>query len=122
GRVLSRAGSAGLGNRRRSRVRRAEEYSARVPAIAIVPWFLPGSLFPIAALPSFLPWVARLLPLTHALALIRYGLLGDSSGLHGIWHGSNVTAMAAGSLAVVAVFAVLLTAVSVRVFTRAALR
>jgi ABC-type polysaccharide/polyol phosphate export permease len=103
-------------------VPRAEEYIARVPAIAIVPWFLAGSLFPIAALPPFLTWVARFLPLTHALALIRYGLLGDSSGLHGIWQGNNVTAMAAGSLAVVALFAAVLTAVSVRVFKRAALR
>ncbi len=26
------------------------------PAIAIVPWFLAGSLFPITALPTFLTW------------------------------------------------------------------
>ena len=35
-----------------SRVPKAEEYIARVPAIAIVPWFLAGSLFPIGALPA----------------------------------------------------------------------
>ena len=29
-----------------------EEYIARLPAIAIVPWFLAGSLFPISALPG----------------------------------------------------------------------
>jgi ABC-2 type transport system permease protein len=120
--LLFTAGMAGVAETLASRVPRAEEYIARVPAIAIVPWFLAGSLFPIAALPSFLTWVARFLPLTHALALIRYGLLGDSSGLHGIWQGSNVTAMAAGSLAVVALFAALLMVVSVRVFKRAALR
>jgi ABC-type polysaccharide/polyol phosphate export permease len=113
---------AGVGETLASRVPRAEEYIARVPAIAIVPWFLAGSLFPIAALPGFLTWIARFLPLTHALALIRYGLLDDSSGLHGIWHGSSAPAMAAASLAVVGLFAAVLTTVSVRVFTRAALR
>jgi len=53
---------------------------------------------------------------------MRYGLLGDSSGLHAIWKLSDPTAMAGLSLAVVALFAALLTAVSIRVFTRAALR
>jgi len=105
-----------------SRVPEAEEYIARVPAIAIVPWFLAGSLFPISALPGFLAWFARLLPLTHGLALMRYGLLGDSTGLANIWGMGSATAMAALSLAVVSVFAVLLLAVAVRVFTRSALR
>jgi ABC-type polysaccharide/polyol phosphate export permease len=93
-----------------------------VPAIAILPWFLAGALFPIGALPGFLEWIARFLPLTHGLALMRYGLLGDAAGLHAIWHLSDPTAMAALSLAVVAVFAAALTAVSIRVFSRAALR
>ena len=35
-----------------SRMPKAEEYIARVPAIAIVPWFFAGSLFPIGALPG----------------------------------------------------------------------
>jgi ABC-type polysaccharide/polyol phosphate export permease len=105
-----------------SRVPRAEEYIARLPAIAIVPWFLAGSLFPITALPLVLEWIARFLPLTHALALMRYGLLDDSSGLQSIWRSSDVTLMAFLSLLVVAAFAVLLTAASIRVFTRAAVR
>jgi ABC-2 type transport system permease protein len=103
-----------------SRVPKQEEYIARVPAIAILPWFLAGSLFPIAALPSVLTWVARLLPLTHGLALMRYGLLGDSSGLHNIWRMGSAPEMAALSLAVVGVFAIALTAGSIRVFTRSA--
>jgi ABC-2 type transport system permease protein len=103
-----------------ARVPKAEEYIARVPAIAIVPWFLAGSLFPITALPLVMSWVARFLPLTHALALMRYGLLGDSSGLVNIWPGHDVTLMASLSLLVVAVFAGLLTTVSIRVFTRTA--
>ena len=60
-----------------SRVPRQEEYIARVPAIAILPWFLAGALFPITALPGFLTWVAKFLPLTQGLALMRYGLRGD---------------------------------------------
>jgi ABC-2 type transport system permease protein len=105
-----------------NRVPRQEEYVARVPAIAILPWFLAGSLFPIAALPAGLTWVAKVLPLTHALALMRYGLLQDERGLHDIWGLHDVTAMAGLSLLVVAIFAVVLTTVSIRVFTRSAVR
>jgi len=105
-----------------ARVPRSEEYIARVPAIAIVPWFLAGSLFPITSLPLVLTWVARFLPLTHALAVLRWGLLHDSSGLHNIWRSGDVTAMAAMSLGVVGLFAALLTAVSIRAFTRAAVQ
>ena len=105
-----------------ARVPRSEEYIARVPVIAIVPWFLAGSLFPVTSLPLVLAWIARCLPLTHALALMRWGLLHDSSGLHNIWRSSNVTMMAGSSLAVVAVFAALMTMVSIRAFTRAAVQ
>jgi ABC-type polysaccharide/polyol phosphate export permease len=101
-----------------SRVPSTEEYIGRVPAIAIVPWFLAGSLFPINALPTFLTWFARFLPLTHGLALVRYGLLNDPSGLHNIWEMHNATAMAALSLAVVALFALMLTTAGIRIFSR----
>jgi ABC-2 type transport system permease protein len=79
--VLFTLGMYGVAETLAGRVPRAEEYIARVPAIAIVPWFLAGSLFPISALPGFLTWFAKVLPLTHGLALVRYGLLGDSTGL-----------------------------------------
>jgi ABC-2 type transport system permease protein len=105
-----------------ARVPKAEEYIARVPAIAIVPWFLAGSLFPISALPGFLEWFARFLPLTHGLALVRYGLLGDAGPLHDVWGMTNAPAMAGLSLAVVVAFAAVLTAVAIRVFTRSAVR
>ena len=105
-----------------ARVSRSEEYIARLPAIAIVPWFLAGSLFPITSLPLVLAWIARFLPLTHALALMRWGLLHDDSGLHNIWRSGNTSATAALSFAVVALFALVLNVVSVRVFTRAAVR
>jgi hypothetical protein len=83
-----------------------------------VPWFLAGSVFPISALPGFLAWFAKFLPLTHGLALVRYGLLGDSTGLHNIWNLQSTTMMAGLSLAVVAVVAVVaaaLTTISIRV-------
>jgi ABC-type polysaccharide/polyol phosphate export permease len=99
-----------------------EEYIGAVPAIAIVPWFFAGSLFPISSLPAVLGFVAKLLPLTHALAVMRYGLIDrHATGLRDIWGMSNPTAMAALSLAVVAVFAVALTALGMRAFRRASL-
>jgi len=103
-----------------SRVPHQEEYIARLPAVAIAPWFLAGSLFPISAMPVGLTWVARFLPLTHALALMRYGLLNDSSGLHAIWRMHSATDSALLSLAVLAAFALLLARVAVRVFSRSA--
>src|SRR5881394_4525349 len=118
--VLFSVGMYGAAEILANRVPRQEEYIARVPAIAILPWFLAGALFPITALPSFLTWVAKLLPLAHGLALMRYGLSGDTSGLHNIWGMSDPTAMAALSLAVVGGFAVALTAASIRVFSRSA--
>src|SRR3989454_12631201 len=110
--TLFTVGMYGAAETLASRVPKAEEYIARVPAIAIVPWFLAGSLFPISALPGFLSWFAKFLPLTHGLALVRYGLLGDSTGLHNIWKLHDTTAMASLSLLVVAVFAVALTMIS----------
>src|SRR5262245_24221834 len=120
--ILFTIGMYGAAEVLASRVPKQEEYIARVPAIAIVPWFLAGSLFPISALPGFLTWFARLLPLTHGLALMRYGLLGDATGLHHIWGMANATAMATLSLVVVAAFGTTLIAVSIRVFTRSALQ
>jgi ABC-2 type transport system permease protein len=118
--ALFTVGMYGMAEILANRVPRQEEYIARVPAIAILPWFLAGALFPIAALPSFLTWVAKFLPLTHGLALMRYGLSGDDTGLHAIWGLTDPTAMAALSLAVVGGFALLLTVASIRVFSRSA--
>ena len=120
--VLFTVGMYGAAEILAARVPRQEEYIARVPAIAIVPWFLAGSLFPISALPAFLGWFARVLPLTHGLALMRYGLLGDRTGLSNIWGMANVTTMAGLSLAVISVFAATLLLGSIWVFARSAFR
>jgi ABC-type polysaccharide/polyol phosphate export permease len=103
-----------------SRIPRQEEYVGRIPAIAIAPWFLAGSLYPISALPVALEWAARFLPLTHALALMRYGLMDDPSSLRSIWRMHDAAGSAALSLGVVALFALALTVVAVRAFSRSA--
>jgi len=106
-----------------SRVPQQEEYIAATPVIAILPWFFGGALFPIAALPAALTAFAKVLPLTHALALMRYGLVDPrGTGLHDIWGMSNTTTETWLSLGVVAAFAIALTAVAIRVFSRSAVR
>jgi ABC-type multidrug transport system permease subunit len=102
-----------------NRIPSVEEYTGVLPGIAIVPFFFAGSLFPITALPWALAGFARLLPLTHALALMRYGLLGHNArGLHDIWGMTDATVMAVLSLVVVAAYAALFTVVALRTFRK----
>ena len=98
-----------------------EEYIAAVPAIAIVPFFFAGSLFPITSLPHWLGAVAKVLPLTHALALFRYGMTGASGvrALHNIWGLHSAPEMAALSMAVLLAYAVLIVSGALRLFTKA---
>ncbi|HEY5316395.1 MAG TPA: ABC transporter permease [Solirubrobacteraceae bacterium] len=104
-----------------SRVHKQEDYTAAVPAVAILPFFFAGALFPINAMPAALATIAKFMPLTHALALMRYAFVDPrGTGLHAIWGMSNVTTEAWLSLGVVAVFAVAMTAIAVRVFSRSA--
>ena len=104
-----------------SRVRKQEDYIGAVPAVAILPFFFAGALFPITAMPAALATIAKFMPLTHALALMRYAFIDPrGTGLHAIWGMSNVTTEAWLSLGVVAVFAAALVAISIRVFSRSA--
>ena len=104
-----------------ARIHSQEEYIGATPVIAILPWFFAGALFPIGVLPGALTAFAKVLPLTHAMALMRYGLVDPrGTGLHDIWGMGDTTLEACLSLAVVAVFAVALGALAVRAFTRAA--
>jgi ABC-type polysaccharide/polyol phosphate export permease len=123
GALLLGVGMYGVAEVLANRMPSVEEYIAAVPAIAIVPWFFAGSLFPLPSLPGALAGFAKVLPLTHALALIRYGLLDKrGTALHDIWGLSSAPEMAALSLGVVAAFAVVLTGLAIRVFMRAATR
>ena len=104
-----------------SRVNKEEDYVGATPVLAILPFFFAGALFPISAMPGVLAGIAKAMPLTHALALLRYGFIDPSGkGLHDIWGMSNVTTEAWLSLAVVALFASALTLIAVRVFSRSA--
>ncbi|HET8537426.1 MAG TPA: ABC transporter permease [Solirubrobacteraceae bacterium] len=106
-----------------ARIQQQEEYIGATPVIAILPWFFAGALFPISALPGALTAFAKMLPLTHAMALMRYGLVDPrGTGLHDIWGMSNTTTEAWLSLAVVVLFAAAFAVVAVRAFTRAAVR
>jgi hypothetical protein len=74
-------------------------------------------------LPGFLDVFAKVLLLTHALAVVRYGFMGArASGLHDIWGSGNPTAMATLSLGIVALFAIFGTALAIRAFTRSAVQ
>src|SRR3954467_8810997 len=96
-----------------ARIHQQEEYIGATPAIAILPWFFAGALFPIGALPGALTAFAKLLPLTHAMALMRYGFVDRrGTGLHDIWGMSNTTAEAWLSLAVIVLFATALTTIA----------
>ncbi len=73
--MLLAIGMYGVAETIANRIPTVEEYTGAVPALAIVPFFFAGSLFPITALPRALAGFARVLPLTHALAVMRYALL-----------------------------------------------
>jgi len=104
-----------------SRVTKEEDFVGATPVLAILPFFFAGALFPIGAMPGVLTAIAKAFPLTHALALMRYGFIDPSGkGLHDIWGMHNVTVEAWLSLAVVAVYAAALTAISIRAFSRSA--
>jgi ABC-type multidrug transport system permease subunit len=106
-----------------SRVSKEEEFVGATPVLAILPFFFAGALFPISAMPGALTDIAKVMPLTHALALLRYGFIDPTGkGLHDIWGMHSVTAEAWLSLAVVALYAVVLTAVAIRAFERSAVK
>jgi ABC-type multidrug transport system permease subunit len=123
GATLLAIGMYGVAETLANRMTTQEEYVGALPAVAIVPYFFAGSLFPISSLPTALGTLAKFFPLTHALALMRYGLLDPHGyGLHDIWGMSSAPVMAVLSLGVLLVFAVGLTLLSIRVFGRAAVR
>lgn len=116
-------GMYGIAEALAAKIPTVEEYTGVLAPVAIAPWFFAGSLFPIGAMPAALTAVGKVLPLTHALALMRYGLVDPhGQGLHDIWGMSNTTAMAGLSLAVVLAFAAVALGVGIRIFRRTAVR
>ncbi len=106
-----------------ARIGQQEEYIGATPVIAILPWFFAGALFPIGSLPGALTVFAKFLPLTHVMALMRYGLVDRrGTGLHDIWGMSNPATEAWLSLAVVVLFAAAIFTLAIRAFSRSAVR
>ena len=88
-------------------------------AFAVFYWFFRKPVF-LRGILVGLTAIAKVLPLTHALALMRYGVVDRRGiGLHDIWGMSNPTEMAALSLAVLVGYAVVLGALALRVFRHA---
>jgi ABC-type polysaccharide/polyol phosphate export permease len=113
----------GLAETVASRVSKEEDYVGATPVLAILPFFFAGALFPITAMPAVLADIAKVMPLTHALALLRYGFIDPSGrGLHDIWGMHSVTTEAWLSLVVVAAYAVALTAIAIQTFKHAAVK
>ena len=113
----------GLAETVASRVSKEEDYVGATPVLAILPFFFAGALFPISAMPGALTDIAKVMPLTHALALLRYGFIDPSGrGLHDIWGMHSVSTEAWLSLVVVAAYAVALITIAMRAFERAAVK
>jgi ABC-2 type transport system permease protein len=106
----------GMAETMANRIGEEEEYVNTIPTIGIAPWFFAGSLFSIYALPGWLTFVAKLLPVTHAVALMRYGAGLHAADLHAIWGLSDPTVMAALSLGVLVLYAAGFMYLAMRVF------
>lgn len=84
---------------------RFEAYGPLIPAIGVTPFLLCGSYYPLDGLPGWIQAISKILPWTHAVALIRYATMRSGSGLESIWHGTSPTQMALLSTAVLAAYA-----------------
>jgi ABC-type polysaccharide/polyol phosphate export permease len=90
-----------------------------IPAVGVTPWFLAGSLFPITLLPAGIEQVSLFLPWTHALALMRYGMMQDiDPGLADIWGMDSNGTMALLSLLALVAYSAVTLFVAIRVFYR----
>jgi len=101
------------------KINRQEAFGPLIPAIGVTPFFLAGALYPLSVLPVGLKQAAYVLPWTHAVALIRYGLINQGpSGLLDIWglHSELTAALLSGAV-LVAMAAASLT-MAARVFVR----
>jgi ABC-2 type transport system permease protein len=120
---LLTAGTYGLAEYLAYTVTQPQTFGTLIPAIGATPYALCGAIYPLSTLPEGVRQLALVLPWTHAVALLRYGLMGPrSSGLEQIWHLHSMTMMALLSLAVLAAFAGLTVTLAMRAFRRSTLR
>src|SRR5262249_16727501 len=100
-----------------TKITNPDEYTPLLPPIPIGPFFFAGTLYRITSLPGWLAGIAKVLPLTHAVALFRYGLTTQGAqALHNIWGMSDPTRMALLSLAVVIGYATAALVLAIRLF------
>jgi ABC-2 type transport system permease protein len=105
------------------RITQPAVFGTLIPAIGATPYALCGAIYPLAALPDGVLQLADLLPWTHAVALLRFGLMGGgASGLEAIWHLGSEWAMALLSLAFLVAFASAMVLVALRTFDAATTR
>jgi ABC-2 type transport system permease protein len=122
--ALLSAGVYGLAEFLVFTITKPQAFGTLIPAIGATPYALCGAIYPIAVLPAGVKWFSWILPWTHTVSLLRYGLMGDTaSGLHQIWPDNLPPADAALlSLLVLAAFAALTHAAAHRAFTRSTLK
>jgi ABC-2 type transport system permease protein len=118
--TLLSLGTYGLAEALAYRVGRQEAYGPLIPAIGVTPFMLCGGIYPLSVLPAAIRWLAYFLPWTHAVALVRYALMGaDESGLNQIWGFGSTPVKASLSALVLAVFTALAWRFALRAFRRA---
>jgi ABC-2 type transport system permease protein len=94
--VLGAVSFCGLGIGVTALIKSAEGASAVVNAIYLPMAFISGSFFSPHSYPTFLRWIADVLPLTYFLRLVRNVMLHD----HDIWsQGTNVAILSAWGVA-----------------------
>lgn len=104
-------------------IKQPQVFGTLIPAIGATPYLVSGAIYPFASLPATIQPFAWLLPWTHCVAVLRFGLLGDAaSGLQALWPGHNTTAMALLSVAVLAAAATTTQVLSHRRFAAATTR
>ncbi len=118
--TLLSLGTYGLAETLAYRVGRQEAYGPLIPAVGVTPFMLCGGIYPLAVLPTAIKWFAYFLPWTHAVALVRYALMGTSaSGLDHIWGFGSAPLMAALSLLSLAAFTAVAWLLALRAFRHA---
>ncbi|MGH8986139.1 MAG: ABC transporter permease [Acidimicrobiia bacterium] len=113
-------GTYGLAEALAYRVGRQEAYGPLIPAIGVTPFMLCGGIYPLVVLPLGIRWFAYFLPWTHAVALVRYALMGASeSGLDQIWGFGSAPVMATLSALCLVAFVAVAWALALRAFRHA---
>jgi ABC-2 type transport system permease protein len=104
------------------RITQPQIFGTLIPAIGATQYLQCGAIYPLATLPSGVRQFAYTLPWTHAVAVLRYGLIGGpASGLRAIWHLHSNFEMAILSIGVLTAFAALTVGLALRTFERTTL-